>query len=81
MLVTDLPQDRNSRFVSIRRPLIALVNRCRHTVALRPLLRAQLESVLAELDKQDEAEKSDETITVSDPIKPLTSGVWIDAKP
>ena len=81
MLVTDLPQDRNSRFVSIRRPLIALANRCRHTVALRPLLRAQLTAILDELDRQDEAEKSDETITFSDPIKPLTNGVWLDAKP
>lgn len=53
MLITDLPQDRNARFVAIRRPLIQLTNRCRHTPNLRPLLRAQLEAVLAELDKQD----------------------------
>jgi len=56
MLVTDLPQDRNARFVAIRRPLIQLANRCRHTAKMRPMLRAQLKAILAELDAQDEVD-------------------------
>lgn len=72
MLVTDLPQDRNARFVLIRRPLVQLANRCRHTVKLRPLLKAQLQAVLDELDKQDEVDTLADSIAEVEAQEPET---------
>lgn len=69
MLVTDLPQDRNARFVQIRRPLVQLTNRSRHTPQMRGLLRSHLEAILVELARQDAVDAEADASLTADPVE------------